>query len=174
MYFEPRYPNIFFAKDGETYQFNGKDFMVVGGAHSVDKLRCLEENLPFFEDEMPSDKVKSLVERRLAERGNQIYGLLTHTCPISCLPTEMFVSTKRAVDDQKPAKSKWQEKKREKKAKKRYPLDIDRSTEEWLETLMTKIDFSEWYCGHYHIDKELYDIRMMYKDILPFCVSEEE
>lgn len=174
VYYEPKYPSIFFAKDGETYNFNGKEFMVIGGGHSVDKLRCVEEGLPFFEDEMPSDKVKSLVERRLAERGNQIYGLLTHTCPISCLPTEMFVSTKRAADDQKPITSKWKARQKAKQDKKRYPLDIDRSTEEWLETLMINVDFSEWYCGHYHIDKELYDIRMMYKDILPFCVAEEE
>jgi hypothetical protein len=86
----------------------------------------------------------------------------------------MFVSTKRAADDQTPAKNLRQEKKKAKKAKERYPLDIDRSTEEWLEALKSQIDFSEWYCGHYHIDKELDNIRMMYSEILPFCAFEQE
>ena len=31
VYYEPSYPNIFFAKDGEVYDFNGKKFMVIGG-----------------------------------------------------------------------------------------------------------------------------------------------
>lgn len=52
VYYEPKYPNIYFAIDGEIYTFEGKKYMVVGGAHSVDKIRCLEEDKPFWEDEM--------------------------------------------------------------------------------------------------------------------------
>ena len=55
VYYEPKYPNIFFAIDGEIYNFEGKKYMVAGGAHSVDKMRCLEEGKPFWEDEMPDD-----------------------------------------------------------------------------------------------------------------------
>ena len=170
VYYEPKYPHLFFAKDGETYTFNGKEFMVIGGAHSVDKLRCLNENKPFWEDEMPSDEIKALVEQRLIEKGNQIYGLLTHTCPISCLPTEMFVSTHRAAKAQKRRGKRMS--RREKKDE--YPLDIDRSTEEWLETIKSKVDFSVWYCGHYHVDKELGKISMLHREILPFCPIDEE
>ena len=150
------------------YNFNGKDFMVVGGAHSVDKLRCLEEGLPFWDDEMPSNEVKALVEQRLEERENKIFGLLTHTCPISCLPTEMFVSTHRAASDKRKKKKSRRELKAE------YPLDIDRSTEEWLERLREKVEYTAWYCGHYHIDKEIGNIRMMQGEIIPFCVPEEK
>jgi 3-oxoacid CoA-transferase subunit A len=169
VYYEPRYPNIFFAKDGEVYNFNGKEFMVVGGAHSVDKIRCLEEDLPFWEDEMPSDEIKSLVESKLAKRGNKIDGFLTHTCPISCMPTEMFISTNRAAEDQKRARQKGK-----KKEPIRYPIDIDRSTEEWLETLMQKNEHEIWYCGHYHVDKTLGKVRMLHREILPFCEPNEE
>ena len=170
VYYEPKYPNLFFAKDGETYTFNGKEFMVVGGAHSVDKQRCLQEDLPFWDDEMPSDDVKRMVEQKLEERGNKVYGLLTHTCPISCLPTEMFVSTRRTAEADKLKNNKRKAKRREKKL---YPLDIDRSTEQWLETIKEKADFSVWFCGHYHVDKEIGDVKMVYREILPFCVSEE-
>ena len=165
VYYEPRYPNIFFAKDGEIYNFNGKEFMVCGGAHSVDKIRCISENYPYWDDEMPSEETKALIENVLHERGDKIHGFLTHTCPISCLPKEMFISTRRKVEDIQRAKSK----KKHKKKEKRYPLDIDRSTEEWLETLKCTIDYNEWYCGHYHVGKTLGDICMLHGEILPFC-----
>ena len=168
VYYEPKYPNIFFAKDGEVYNFNGKKFMVIGGAHSVDKIKCFEESLPFWEDEMPSNKTKELVELRLIELNNKIYGFLTHTCPISCLPTEMFISTKRAAGNKK-----YPNKRSKKETTVHYPLDIDRSTEEWLEVLMQSNEYDIWYCGHYHIDKTLGKFRMLYKEIVPFCEDNE-
>lgn len=170
VYYEPKYPNLFFAKDGEVYNFNGKEFMTIGGAHSVDKRRCLEEGLPYWADEMPSEQIKASVEANLKKRQNRIYGLLTHTCPISCLPTEMFVSTHRATAQNQKMSA------RKKKAmqKKQFPIDVDRSTERWLELLKEKVAVTEWYCGHYHVDKVLGKVHMMHHDILPFCVPDEE
>ena len=168
VYYEPKYPNIFFAKDGEVYNFNGKEFMAIGGAHSVDKIRCLNEGLPYWDDEMPSDEVKAFVERQLGVRGNKIFGFLTHTCPMSWLPAEMFVSTKRVTESIRKTK------KLRKNREIEYPLDIDRSTEEWLERLREKVEYTAWYCGHYHIDKEIGNIRMMQGEISPFCVPEEK
>lgn len=159
VYYEPKYPRIYFAMDGETYTFEGKKYMVVGGAHSVDKMKCLEKGLPFFDDEMPDDTIKSSVEKSLAREHNKIYGMLTHTCPLKYLPTEMFVSThQNAVVKQKPQKA---------NSKKFLKPDIDRSTEEWLNTLEEKVDYSVWFCGHYHIDKQIDKIYMLYHDIRP-------
>ena len=93
VYYEPKYPNIYFAIDGEIYTFEGKKYMVVGGAHSVDKMRCLEEGTPFWFDEMPNDTIKAKVELELQNQDNKIFGMMTHTCPIDYLPTEMFIST---------------------------------------------------------------------------------
>ena len=163
VYYEPKYPNLLFAIDGEVYRFNGKEFMVIGGAHSVDKIRCLTEGLPFWDDEMPNDDTKRRVEKKLEQRNHRIDGFLTHTCPISYLPTEMFVATRRNAV-----------KKKKKQKTLTYPIDIDRSTEEWLETLMQKNDFQIWYCGHYHVDKELGRVHFMKKEILPFCASDTE
>lgn len=87
VYYEPKYPNIYFAIDGEIYTFEGNRYMVVGGAHSVDKMRCIEENKPFFADEMPDEEIKARVEERLKSENNRIYGMMTHTCPINYLPT---------------------------------------------------------------------------------------
>ena len=163
VYYEPKYPNIYFAIDGEIYTFEGKRYMVVGGAHSVDKMRCIEENKPFFADEMPNDAIKARVENRLAAENNSIYGMMTHTCPIDYLPTEMFMSTKQNAEiKRKPKKA---------KSKKLFKPDIDRSTEEWLGRLERSLDYEIWYCGHYHIDKQLDKIYMMYNEIRPLHMN---
>ena len=107
VYYEPKYPNIYFAIDGEIYNFEGKKYMVVGGAHSVDKMRCLEKDKPYWEDEMPDDTIKEKVEEKLSAEDNKIYGMMTHTCPIDYLPTEMFMSTRQnAAIKRKPRKAK--------------------------------------------------------------------
>ena len=157
VYYEPRYPNILFAMDGEIYTFEGKKYMVVGGAHSVDKLRCIEEGKPFWDDEMPDDNIKNAVRERLKEEGNKIYGMMTHTCPIDYLPTEMFVSTRRAANiKRKPRKA---------RSKKHFKLDIDRSTEEWLGELEKELEYEVWFCGHYHVDKPIDKLCMLHNNI---------
>ena len=159
VYYEPKYPNIYFAIDGEIYTFEGKKYMVVGGAHSVDKMHCLEEGKPFWFDEMPDDTVKATVERNLLNEENKIYGMMTHTCPIDYLPTEMFMSTSQNASlKRKPRKA---------KSKKLFKPDIDRSTEIWLGELEKKLDYEVWFCGHYHIDKQIDKIQMMSHDIRP-------
>lgn len=166
VYYEPKYPNIYFAIDGEIYTFEGKKYMVVGGAHSVDKVRCLEEGLPFWEDEMPDDKVKQTVEEVLQKEGNKIYGMMTHTCPIDYLPTEMFMSTKQAACiKRKPRKA---------KSKKFFTPDIDRSTEIWLGELEKQLDYQIWFCGHYHCDKQIDKIEMLHRTIRPLHLPHSE
>lgn len=159
VYYEPKYPNIYFAIDGEIYTFGGKKYMVVGGAHSVDKIRCLEEGTPFWYDEMPDDSIKEKVELGLRNQGNEIFGMMTHTCPIDYLPTEMFMSTRQnASIKRKPRKV---------KSKKLFKPDIDRSTEIWLGEIEKKLKYEVWFCGHYHIDKQIDKIQMMCHDIRP-------
>lgn len=162
--YEPKYPNIYFAVDGEVYTFEGRKYMVVGGAHSVDKIRCLEMGLPFWEDEMPDDATKSKAEDRLAAENNCIYGMLTHTCPLKYLPTEMFMSTRQdAALKSKPRP----------KSEKVFKPDIDRSTEEWLGRLEQRLDYEVWYCGHYHADKKIDKVRMMCHEIRPLHGEEQ-
>ena len=164
VYYEPKYPNIYFAIDGEVYTFDGRKYMVVGGAHSVDKQKCLEESLPYWDDEMPNEEIKRLVEARLALEGDQVYGMLTHTCPIDYLPTEMFVSTRQNAE--------FKRNRRKRVGKKTFVPDIDRSTEVWLGDLEKRIQYAEWFCGHYHIDKQLDKICIIYQEIRPLRVYE--
>lgn len=159
VYYEPKYPNIYFAIDGEIYNFEGKKYMVVGGAHSVDKMRCLEEGMPYWFDEMPDDTIKEKVELGLQSQNNKIFGMMTHTCPIDYLPTEMFISTRQNASIKR--------KSRKAKSQKIFKPDIDRSTEIWLGEIEKKLDYKVWFCGHYHIDKQIDKIQMMCHDIRP-------
>ena len=163
VYYEPKYPNIYFAIDGEIYTFEGKKYMVVGGAHSVDKMRCLEKGTPYWHDEMPNDTIKETVECNLKNVNNKIYGMMTHTCPIDYLPAEMFISTAQNTNIKRKI--------RNIKFGKLFKPDIDRSTEIWLGDLEKKIDYEVWFCGHYHIDKQVDKIQMMYHDIRPLHIQ---
>lgn len=163
VFYEPQYPNIYFAIDGEIYDLDGKKYIVIGGAHSVDKTRCLENGLPYFDDEMPDDSIKETVEAKL--QNNKVYGILSHTCPEKYIPKEMFVSTRLSQS------SKCKNKKGSKKFVK---IDVDRSTEAWLDSIESKTEYTVWYCGHYHVDKEIDKISMMHKCIKPLHYWEEE
>ena len=56
--FQPDYPNILFAWDGEVYDFDGKKAIAVGGADSVDKYYRLANGLPWFPTEQPDAVIK--------------------------------------------------------------------------------------------------------------------
>lgn len=167
VYYEPQYPNILFAIDGEIYTFDGREYLVVGGAHSVDKQKCLTKGEPFWEDELPSDRTKELVMKKLYEHNNSIYGILTHTCPLKFIPKEVFLSTlanaKHKAKKRNSLFFKWN--------KNNFTPDIDRSTEEWLDTIDNTVEYTEWFCGHYHIDKEIDKITMLCRGIRPLYIK---
>ena len=151
---QPEYPNLVFAIDGEIYDFFGHSCIVIGGAYSVDKYYRLARGYNWFEDEQPSDEIKEKVERMLSERDWKIDVVLSHTCPLRYEPTEVFLS----MIDQS---------------------SVDKSTEQWLDTIESRLHYERWYCGHYHTDKEIDKIRFMFQDytMLPhqiFLSAEKE
>ena len=145
---QPEYPNLVFAIDGEIYDFFGHSCIVIGGAYSVDKYYRLARGYNWFEDEQPSDEIKEKVERMLSERHWKIDVVLSHTCPLRYEPTEVFLS----MIDQS---------------------SVDKSTEQWLDTIESRLHYERWYCGHYHTDKEIDKIRFMFQDytMLPHQIS---
>lgn len=105
----------------------------------------------WFEDEQPSDEIKEKVERVLSARDWKIDVVLSHTCPLRYEPTEVFLS----MIDQS---------------------SVDKSTEEWLDTIESKLHYERWYCGHYHTEKEINKIRFLFQDyvLLPHQISLSE
>lgn len=145
VYVEDEFPNLLFAKDGEVYDIAGKKAIVIGGAYSVDKWYRLRNNLDWFPDEQPSYEIKARVERKLENLGWTVDMVFSHTCPTKYIPREAFMSQ---VDQS----------------------TVDSSTEEWLDTIEDQLTYSDWYCGHWHINKRIDRMHFLmenYEEIQP-------
>ena len=89
VYWEPEFPNILFAKDGEIYDLEGQRCIAIGGAYSVD-MHNRTRNLDWWEDEQPSDFIKDRVEERLEAENWRVDFVFSHTCPFSYIPVTLL------------------------------------------------------------------------------------
>lgn len=142
-YREKEFDNIIFLKDGEIYNINGKDTLVIGGAYSVDKYRRLMYGYRWFETEQPSLKVQSHCLSNLAKHDWKVDVILSHTAPISYEPVHLFLN---GINQK----------------------DVDKTTEEFLEEIKEKTDFKKWYFGHYHGMWKVDKFQLMFNDIEEF------
>lgn len=139
VYIEPEYPNLIFAKDGEIYDFDGKKAIVIGGAYSIDKfvrLRCGEQ---WFETEQPDEEIMQYVEKQLDRIQWQVNYVFSHTAPSKYEPREEFIpGMNQAL--------------------------VDKSTEKWLDEIENKLTYERWFLGHYHCDKRIGNVTIMYNE----------
>ena len=140
VYYEEDYPNILFAKDGEVYTFDDKKVLVIGGAYSIDKYTRIRLGYNWYESEQPNEGIKNKVIEVLKNNNNKVDVILSHTCPFKYLPCEMFL---KGVDQSK----------------------VDQSTEKFLDKIEDITTYSTWYCGHFHTDKKVDNMRFMFNDI---------
>lgn len=145
VYVQKEYPNILFAIDGFEYNFNNMRTVVIGGAYSVDKPYRLQNGWVWFDDEQPDALTKSKVENRLIMMDHKPDVILSHTCPFSDRPVDMFLPS---VDQN----------------------TVDNSTEEWLEKIKQENQYQHWYCGHYHTDRYAGKLRFLFNSIIEFPI----
>lgn len=142
VYYEEKYPNILFARDGETYDFDGKKAIVIGGAYSIDKRFRKMMGYNWFESEQPDNKIKQDVLNTLNNINWDIDIVLTHTCPYSYEPKEWFM--KGVIQ-----------------------ALVDKSTEKWLDEIEKRLTYKKWYCGHFHGEKRIDKLEFLYKTVKP-------
>lgn len=133
VYYEPEFPNIRYLFDGESYNIHGYSVLVIGGAYSVDKWYRLGGRPEDTDSWTGWFKDEQLTKKEMDEIGAWVEGkrydfVLTHTCPISWEPRDLFLS---GLDQSK----------------------VDKSMELWLEDIKSKVDWEVWLCGHYHDDR---------------------
>lgn len=138
VYIEENYSNLIFAKDGEIYNIDGKRFLVIGGAYSIDKNYRLLYGYKWFKDEQLSDiEMKNILEK---VKGEHFDIVLTHTCPYKYEPTETFLND---IDQTK----------------------VDKTMEHFLDKVEESISYNKWYCGHYHIEKKINKLQFIFEKV---------
>lgn len=137
--YEPDYPNILFAQDGEVYEFGGKKALVIGGAYSVDKYYRIANGLPWFPSEQPSEESKDRVEAALEGLDWRVDYVFSHTVPLSYMPRHAFLPT---IDQD----------------------TVDNSTEKWLDWIEKRLAYECWYAGHFHITEQMGRVCLLYEE----------
>ncbi len=124
VWIEDEFPLIRYFCEWGHYNIAGKKTLIVGGAYSVDKPYRLESGYPWFEGEQLKDFEKEACERS-CEDEPEFDLILSHTCPYSWRPTDLFLD---CIDQS----------------------TIDNSMERWLEKLKNTLSWKIWLFGHYH------------------------
>lgn len=148
VYVEDEFPNLLFAADGSYFSLDGVQTFVMGGAYSVDKDIRLARNWGWWPDEQPDDEARQWAEQQLEKHGWHTDIVLTHTTPLRYEPVEVFMS---CVDQSR----------------------VDKSTEEWLDTIEQRLAYKRWYCGHYHTEKTIDRMTFMFESIRAFPTRED-
>ena len=133
---QEKYPQLLFAKDGEIYTIDGKRYIAIGGAYSVDSYWRIKHHAGWWESEQPTEEIKKFVETQFRE--NEIDIILSHTCPRKYEPIEAFLPF---IDQS----------------------TVDTSTEDWLDSIEEKVNYQAWYCGHWHIEKDIDRMHFLFK-----------
>lgn len=140
VYMEEAFPNIRYFVDGKIYNLLGYKCLVVGGAYSVDKWYRLAragyskdeaetadpKKCGWFKDEcLTAAEMVAIMEE---VKGESIDFVLSHTCPLSWEPTDLFLN---GIDQS----------------------TVDKSMEAWFDELKDNVKWKYWLFGHYHANR---------------------
>jgi len=126
VYFEPEFPLIKYFIDGEIYTINGYKVLIIGGAYSVDKHYRMQIDAQWFPNEQLTEQEMNEIEYNI--NGNTVDLVLSHTCPISFQPTDLFLT---CINQNL----------------------VDNTMEKWLEKIKDSFNWTVWCFGHYHDDR---------------------
>lgn len=126
---------------GQVYTIDQKKIFTFGGGISVDK----EQRIPhrsWWEDENPSYGEIEEALTNLDKNGNCVDYIITHACPESVVRNELN--------------------------KIHSLMNIYCPTEKFLDSLLDKVQYIRWFCGHYHMDAFIkpYRIEELYQNII--------
>ena len=144
-YVEDEFPNILFPAIGKTFKLCDELYLHLGGAYSIDKYERLAATARggktakwYPSEQMTKAEQEETLKRveLLSLMGTKVT-ILSHTCPLKYLSYAVA-----------PMKN------------------VNRSMEEFLNKVEETVEYDGWYCGHFHIDKRVDNIRFMYNDVI--------
>ena len=133
--------HVIHLMNGQIFEIDGKTFFVMGGATSVDKVFRTEHET-WWKDEEPSEEEFRTALDNLSACGNQVDYILTHT-----IPEQVRFQAFQEMQDY---------------------LKYNSRVEQFLDTVISGVQYRKWYAGHLHIDRELpdYRIRILFSSIV--------
>lgn len=137
------YPNIVFADMWGRYFIDGHVCLVIGGAYSVDKHWRLKSGCKWFESEQLDRDDRETLMGEILYGMDEYDAVLTHTCPYKYQPREWFLD---CIDQS----------------------TVDNTTEIFLDEVEERIGYKRWYCGHFHGEKRVDDVRFLFNSVERF------
>ncbi len=119
--------NIFHLMRGQIFTIDGKTFFTFGGAYSIDRPYRVL-NYSYWEEEMPCKEDYDEALRNLNAHNLTVDYVLTHTAPGMLIPIMGFHSDQHSIE-----------------------------MDNFLDYIYMDVHFRHWYCGHWHIDKQVTD-----------------
>lgn len=124
--------HIRYIPRGTVFELNGKTFLGIGGAESVDKCFRIPELSWWKEETITEEDIQKCIKN---VDGRHIDYILSHTCPRSCFESnKVFLCTMNL-----------------------NKANIDHTSEDRLEELKNAIEYGDWWFAHFHIDADLND-----------------
>ena len=120
----PHAENVIHLMRGEIYEIEGKSFFTFGGAASVDKA-YRTEGYSWWSAEEPSFEEIDRALNNLDKVGNKVDYIITHTLPEHII---WEIPSFRYI--KQPCR-----------------------TAQFLDTVLEKVKYDKWFCGHFHIDR---------------------
>ena len=143
VWIEDKFPSIRYFQDWGIYHIDGLRTLVIGGAYSVDKYHRLAIGAKWFENEQLSASEMAECERAALATKHGFDLVLSHTCPRSLQPTDLFLG---CVDQS----------------------IVDSTMEIWMDELMRKMEWRLLLFGHYHADRvEWPHVEQFYREMEP-------
>lgn len=117
--------NIIHLERGQVFNILGRTVFTMGGAYSIDRM-MRRRGYSFWDEELPSDEEYKSAAENLRKCGMKVDIIVTHTAP-------------REIVRRMGYESAYEE------------LEL----EGFLEWIMYEVEFSDWYFGHFHIDRDI-------------------
>lgn len=115
---------------GQVFDIDGRKFFTMGGAPSHD-IEYRTEGKSWWRNEVPTESERDTAIKKLEEYNWKVDYVITHDAPTDV--AELAI---------------W------------YTHDYSRKIHEynnWLQKIADKLEFKQWFFGHYHMDRDFED-----------------
>ena len=133
--------HVIHLMNGQIFNIDGKKFFVMGGATSADRA-LRQTGITWWPQEEPSASEYKEALENLSKADFKVDVILSHTCPESVRRNMLKIY--------------------------KGFIDYESGVEKFLDRVLLDTEYSCWYTGHIHIDREFPDqkMRILYNSVV--------